>query len=102
MSSLPFFELGMYLAATPRAGLTLMLIMYAARWTCYTRMRMHPRGNPVPIADCPTECGLARSIRRCREGRASGRGWKRKPGMGPVFPGTKVFPSVLVAFEAYL
>jgi hypothetical protein len=52
MSSHPFFELGVYLAATPRAGLTLMLIMYAAGWTCYTRMRMHPLANPVLIADC--------------------------------------------------
>jgi hypothetical protein len=30
MSSHPFFELRVYLAATPRAGLTLTLIMYAA------------------------------------------------------------------------
>jgi putative effector of murein hydrolase len=52
MRSHPFFELWVYLAATPRAGLTLTLIMYAAGWTCYTRMRMHLLEKPG------AHCGL--------------------------------------------
>ena len=32
-----FFELWVYLAATPLAGLTLTLVAYAAGWWCYTR-----------------------------------------------------------------
>ena len=39
MTAQPFFELWVYLAATPLAGLTLTLVMYAAGWWCYARMR---------------------------------------------------------------
>ena len=45
-----FFELWVYLAATPLAGLTLTLLAYIAAWWCYTRCRMHPLANPVLIA----------------------------------------------------
>jgi len=45
-----FFELWVYLAATPLAGLTLTLAMYAAGWWVYTRCGMHPLANPVLIA----------------------------------------------------
>src|SRR4029453_3106424 len=45
-----FFELWVYLAATPLAGLTLTLVMYAAGWWSYTRCGMHPLANPVLIA----------------------------------------------------
>ncbi len=45
-----FFELWVYLAATPLAGLSLTLVMYAAGWWCYTRCGMHPLANPVLIA----------------------------------------------------
>jgi len=44
------FELWVYLAASPLAGLTLTLLAYAAGWTCYVRCRMHPLANPVLIA----------------------------------------------------
>ncbi|MCC7327492.1 MAG: LrgB family protein [Burkholderiales bacterium] len=46
----PFFELWVYLAATPLAGLALTLVMYAAGWWCYARSGMHPLANPVLIA----------------------------------------------------
>ena len=45
-----FFELWVYLAATPLAGLTLTLVMYAVGWWCYVRCGMHPLANPVLIA----------------------------------------------------
>jgi predicted murein hydrolase (TIGR00659 family) len=45
-----FFELWVYLAATPLAGLTLTLVAYAAGWWIYARCRMHPIANPVLIA----------------------------------------------------
>ena len=45
-----FFELWVYLAATPLAGLTLTLVMYAAGWWSYVRCGMHPLANPVLIA----------------------------------------------------
>lgn len=45
-----FFELWVYLAATPLAGLTLTLVMYVAGWWCYARSGMHPLANPVLIA----------------------------------------------------
>jgi len=50
MTAQPFFELWVYLAATPLAGLTLTLVMYAAGWWCYVRTGMHPLANPVLIA----------------------------------------------------
>ena len=45
-----FFELWVYLAATPLAGLTLTLVAYAGGWWIYSRCRMHPIANPVLIA----------------------------------------------------
>ena len=50
MSAQPLFELWVYLAATPLAGLTLTLVAYAAGWWCYTRTKMHPLANPVLLA----------------------------------------------------
>lgn len=46
----PFFELWVYLAATPLAGLTLTLVAYCAGWWCYARAGMHPLANPVLLA----------------------------------------------------
>jgi len=46
----PFFELWVYLATTPLAGLTLTLVAYAIGWWCYARTGMHPLANPVLIA----------------------------------------------------
>lgn len=45
-----FFELWVYLAATPLAGLTLTLVAYAFGWWVYARCGMHPLANPVLIA----------------------------------------------------
>ena len=45
-----FFELWVYLAATPLAGLTLTLVAYAAGWWIYSRCDMHPLANQVLIA----------------------------------------------------
>jgi predicted murein hydrolase (TIGR00659 family) len=53
-----FFELWVYLAATPLAGLTLTLLAYVAAWWCYTRCRMHPLANPVLIAVALIVAGL--------------------------------------------
>lgn len=50
MTAQPFFELWVYLAATPLAGLTLTLVMYSAGWWIYARCGMHPLANPVLIA----------------------------------------------------
>ena len=50
MSARPLFELWVYLAATPLAGLTLTLVAYAAAWWCYVRSGMHPIANPVLIS----------------------------------------------------
>ncbi len=50
MSSQPFFELWVYLSATPLAGLTLTLVAYVAAWWCYVRSGMHPLANPVLLA----------------------------------------------------
>jgi len=50
MSAQPFFELWVYLAATPLAGLTLTLVAYAVAWWCYVRTGMHPLANPVLLA----------------------------------------------------
>lgn len=50
MSGQPFFELWVYLAATPLAGLTLTLVAYVVAWWGYARTGMHPLANPVLIA----------------------------------------------------
>jgi predicted murein hydrolase (TIGR00659 family) len=50
MTAQPFFELWVYLAATPLAGLTLTLVAYVVAWWCYARSGMHPLANPVLIA----------------------------------------------------
>ena len=50
MTAQPLFELWVYLAATPLAGLTLTLVTYAAGWWCYVRTGLHPLANPVLIA----------------------------------------------------
>jgi predicted murein hydrolase (TIGR00659 family) len=46
----PLFQLWVYLAATPLAGLTLTLVAYSAGWWVYTRAGFHPAANPVPLA----------------------------------------------------
>jgi predicted murein hydrolase (TIGR00659 family) len=50
MSAQPLFELWVYLAATPLAGLTLTLVAYVVAWWCYARTGMHPLANPVLLA----------------------------------------------------
>jgi predicted murein hydrolase (TIGR00659 family) len=55
----PLFELWVYLAATPLAGLTLTLVAYAAGWWIYARARFHPLANPVPIAVAMIVAALA-------------------------------------------
>lgn len=50
MNAQPFFELWVYLAASPLAGLTVTLVAYAIGWWCYARTGMHPLANPVLIA----------------------------------------------------
>ncbi len=45
-----FFELWVYLAATPLAGLTVTLVAYVLGYALYTRCRLHPLANPVLIA----------------------------------------------------
>jgi predicted murein hydrolase (TIGR00659 family) len=50
VSTQPLFELWVYLAATPLAGLTLTLVAYAAGWWSYRRSGMHPLANPVLLA----------------------------------------------------
>jgi predicted murein hydrolase (TIGR00659 family) len=55
----PFFELWVYLAATPLAGLTLTLVAYAIGWWCYAKSGMHPVANPVLIAVVLIVCVLA-------------------------------------------
>jgi len=49
MTAEPFFALWVYLAATPLAGLTLTLVMYALAWWCYELTGRHPLANPVLI-----------------------------------------------------
>jgi predicted murein hydrolase (TIGR00659 family) len=46
----PLFELWVYLAATPLAGLTLTLVAYAGAWWVYEHTGFRPLANPVPIA----------------------------------------------------
>ncbi len=50
MTTEPFFALWVYLSATPLAGLTLTLVMYALAWWCYERTGRHPLANPVLIS----------------------------------------------------
>jgi predicted murein hydrolase (TIGR00659 family) len=50
MSRDPFFELWVYLAGTPLAGLTVTLLAYCAGYAIYSRLRLHPLANPVLIA----------------------------------------------------
>jgi len=45
-----FFELWVYLAATPLAGLTITLVAYCVGYVLYARCRFHPLANPVLIA----------------------------------------------------
>jgi predicted murein hydrolase (TIGR00659 family) len=45
-----FFELWVYLAATPLAGLTITLVAYGLGYLLYTRCKLHPLANPVLIA----------------------------------------------------
>jgi predicted murein hydrolase (TIGR00659 family) len=45
-----FFELWVYLAATPLAGLTITLVAYCLGYALYARCRLHPLANPVLIA----------------------------------------------------
>ena len=83
-----FFELWVYLAATPLAGLTLTLLAYAAGWWIYARCRMHPLANPVlhsvwviGVADGkPASRGLPRCPRR--------RG-RREAAQRPAAPGLR-------------
>ncbi len=49
MTAEPLFALWVYLSATPLAGLTLTLVMYALAWWCYERTGRHPLANPVLI-----------------------------------------------------
>jgi len=50
MKSEAFFELWVYLAATPLAGLTITLVAYSIGYLVYARCRLHPLANPVLIA----------------------------------------------------
>ena len=50
MSSDTFFELWVYLAATPLAGLTITLVAYVVGYALYARAHLHPLANPVLIA----------------------------------------------------
>lgn len=50
MKSETFFELWVYLAATPLAGLTITLVAYCIGYMLYTRCKLHPLANPVLIA----------------------------------------------------
>lgn len=45
-----FFELWVYLAATPLAGLTITLVAYVIGYAIYARANLHPIANPVLIA----------------------------------------------------
>ena len=50
MSRPEFFELWVYLAASPLLGLTLTLVAYQVAHAGYARLKFHPLANPVPIA----------------------------------------------------
>lgn len=45
-----FFELWVYLSASPLLGLTLTLVAYQLAHVAYARVNFHPLANPVPIA----------------------------------------------------
>jgi predicted murein hydrolase (TIGR00659 family) len=53
-----FFELWVYLAATPLAGLTVTLVAYVLGYALYTRCKLHPLANPVLIAVVLIVAGL--------------------------------------------
>jgi predicted murein hydrolase (TIGR00659 family) len=53
-----FFELWVYLAATPLAGLTVTLVAYALGYALYARCALHPLANPVLIAVVLIVAGL--------------------------------------------
>ena len=50
MSGESFFELWVYLAATPLAGLTITMVAYVLGFAIYARAGLHPLANPVLIA----------------------------------------------------
>lgn len=50
MSGDKFFELWVYLAATPLAGLTITLVAYTVGFAIYMHAKLHPLANPVLIA----------------------------------------------------
>ena len=50
MTSESIFELWVYLAATPLAGLTITLVAYVTGYAIYTKANLHPLANPVLIA----------------------------------------------------
>jgi predicted murein hydrolase (TIGR00659 family) len=45
-----FFELWVYLSASPLLGLTLTLVAYQLAQVAYARAKFHPLANPVPLA----------------------------------------------------
>jgi predicted murein hydrolase (TIGR00659 family) len=53
-----FFELWVYLAATPLAGLTVTLVAYCIGYALYARAGLHPLANPVLIAVVMIVAGL--------------------------------------------
>jgi len=53
-----FFELWVYLAATPLAGLTMTLVAYCLGYALYARCRFHPLANPVLVAVVLIVAGL--------------------------------------------
>ena len=50
MNSDSFFQLWVYLSATPLVGLTITLVAYVVGYAIYTRANLHPLANPVLIA----------------------------------------------------
>src|SRR5512140_531486 len=50
MTKPDFFELWVYLSASPLLGLTLTLVAYQLAYFAYARAKFNPLANPVPIA----------------------------------------------------
>lgn len=50
MTKPDFFELWVYLSASPLLGLTLTLVAYQLAYLAYARAKFNPLANPVPIA----------------------------------------------------
>jgi predicted murein hydrolase (TIGR00659 family) len=50
MNTPDFFELWVYLGATPLLGLTLTLVAYQLAYVAYARVNFNPLANPVPVA----------------------------------------------------